>query len=59
VGDRLFIGLEEAFEAPDGSWRFKNPDLLGERVWFQHPAGGLPQTLNFSGLPYSRLSAPA
>jgi CubicO group peptidase (beta-lactamase class C family) len=58
AGDQLFVGTDEAFEAPDGSWRFKNPDLLGERVWFQHMVGGRPQTLNFSGTSYSRLSAP-
>jgi CubicO group peptidase (beta-lactamase class C family) len=58
AGDRLFVGTDEVFEAPDGSWRFKNPDLLGERVWFQHMVGGRPQTLNFSGTAYSRLSAP-
>jgi CubicO group peptidase (beta-lactamase class C family) len=55
VGDRLFLGADELVEAPDGSWRIKNPEAVSERLWFQTPVAGRPQILNYSGSLYERL----
>ena len=55
IGERLFVGTEEVVETSDGSWRFKSPNLASERLWFQHPIGGRPQVLNFSGSLFNRV----
>jgi CubicO group peptidase (beta-lactamase class C family) len=56
VGERVFMDSEALLEAPDGSWRFVNPDLVPERLWFENMAGGRPQQLNVSGTRYDRMS---
>jgi CubicO group peptidase (beta-lactamase class C family) len=53
-GDRLFLGTYRVTEAADGSWRFSDPSLVSERVWFEDVAAGRPQNLNFSGTRFSR-----
>lgn len=55
AGDRIFLGADELIEAADGSWRFKNPSLASERVWFQHFRAGQPQVLNASGTLHDRI----
>lgn len=57
AGDRLFLGTYRVTEAEDGSWRFSDPALVSERVWFEDVAGGRPQNLNFSGTRFARLPA--
>ncbi|HEX8193157.1 MAG TPA: hypothetical protein VF552_09675, partial [Allosphingosinicella sp.] len=54
VGDRLFADGAEIVAAADGSWRFADPALAPERIWFEHPVRGRPQVLNVSGARYSR-----
>ncbi len=54
IGDRLFLGNEELVEAPDGSWRYKNPEMACERAWFLNQIGGRPQLLSLSGSRYGR-----
>jgi CubicO group peptidase (beta-lactamase class C family) len=54
IGNRLFGDGSELVAAPDGSWRFADPALSPERVWFDNPVRGRPQILNFSGARYSR-----
>lgn len=54
-GDRLFLGTYRVIEAADGSWRFADPNLASERIWFEHPSGGRPQNLNLSGTRFARL----
>jgi CubicO group peptidase (beta-lactamase class C family) len=56
VGDRLYSGALELREAPDGSWRFADPGLASERIWFQDFVDGRPQTLNASGVHFDRQS---
>jgi hypothetical protein len=55
VGDRLLAGSARLMPAPDGSWRFDDPEAAPERVWFERPVAGVPQRLNFSGTRYDRL----
>jgi CubicO group peptidase (beta-lactamase class C family) len=57
AGDRLFFGTFPVTEAGDGSWRFSDPALVSERVWFEDFARGRPQNLNFSGTRFSRIPA--
>jgi hypothetical protein len=38
----------------DGSWRYRDPELAAERVWFENPVGGRPQQLNASGVALRR-----
>jgi hypothetical protein len=54
VGSRLFVDGNEVAPTPDGSWRYLEPALAAERVWFEHPLRGRPQVLNVSGARYSR-----
>jgi hypothetical protein len=54
IGDQLFIGGNALREAPDDSWRFVDPSLVSERVWFEDYVDGRPQTLNASGVQFIR-----
>jgi CubicO group peptidase (beta-lactamase class C family) len=56
VGDRLYLRGAALREASDGSWRFVDPALASERVWFENYVDGRPQTLNFSGVHFLRQS---
>jgi CubicO group peptidase (beta-lactamase class C family) len=56
VGDRLMLGDERLVQAGDGSWRGEGGPPSPERFWFQDVIGGRPQTLNFSGSRFARLS---
>jgi CubicO group peptidase (beta-lactamase class C family) len=56
LGDRLYVGTTALTEASDGSWRSVDPDGASERLWFEQPAAGRPQRLNFSGSVYTRLA---
>jgi len=48
-GDTLIVdGAGPVLRAPDGSWRFADPQST-ERLWFDRPIGGRPQRLNVSG----------
>jgi hypothetical protein len=54
VGNQLFLGASLVREAPDGSWRFADPASAPERLWFENFAAGRPQTLNASGVHFTR-----
>ena len=55
-GDRLYLRGAALREASDGSWRFADPGLASERVWFENYVHGRPQTLNLSGTHFLRQS---
>ena len=54
LGSYIVIGGNLLREAPDGSWRFADPALAPERVWFEDVADGRPQTMNVSGTRFTR-----
>lgn len=54
VGDQLFVGENLLREAEDGSWRFADQALTPERAWFEDFVDGRPQTLNSSGVHFTR-----
>jgi CubicO group peptidase (beta-lactamase class C family) len=56
IGNRVFLDTEPLVEAPDGSWRFADAELVSERVWFERPVSGRPQQLNLSGMRFDRMS---
>ena len=54
LGADIVIGSNLLRQAADGSWRFADPALAPERVWFEDLAGGRPQTMNVSGVRFTR-----
>ena len=54
IGDQLFVGGNLLRQAADRSWRFADPALASERIWFENFVEGRPQTLNASGVHFVR-----
>lgn len=56
IGENLFLGPNMLRQESDGSWRFADPELAPERAWFEDFVDGRPQTLNASGVRFTRQS---
>ncbi|MGL4543156.1 MAG: hypothetical protein ACRCUI_11660 [Polymorphobacter sp.] len=42
-------GIGPIAEAPDGSWRYADPEMVSERVWFDTPLTGRMPRASLSG----------
>ncbi|MDQ0466089.1 CubicO group peptidase (beta-lactamase class C family) [Caulobacter ginsengisoli] len=54
-GEELVMGGAILKPAPDGTWRFEDPELACERVRFEAPLSGRPSRLSLSGSWFERL----